>query len=98
MASAAQVSVAAKLLRDAKRPVIAIGSGVDRGNAGEAVLALAAVLGCGVITSMAGRSAGPQDHAHHLYGYGAGADTARGEAERSGALQTRDPGCPYRLN
>ena len=88
-ASAGQIAAAAKLLREAKRPVIAIGSGVDRGNAGEAVLALAAKLGCGVITSMAGRSAAPQDHAHHLYGYGAGADEARGEADVILALGTR---------
>jgi acetolactate synthase-1/2/3 large subunit len=88
-AGAQQIAIAAKLLREAKRPVIAIGSGVDRGNAGEAVLALAAKLGCGVITSMAGRSAAPQDHAHHLYGYGAGADQARGEADIILALGTR---------
>lgn len=89
MASSTQITVAAKLLRDAKRPVIAIGSGVDRANAGEAVLALASVLGCGVITSMAGRSAAPQDHAQHLYGYGAGADEARREADVILALGTR---------
>ena len=89
MASAAQIAVAAKLLREAKRPLIAIGSGVDRGNAGEAVLALAAKLGCAVITSMAARSSAPQDHAHHLYGYGAGADEARGEADVILALGTR---------
>jgi acetolactate synthase-1/2/3 large subunit len=89
MASAAQIAIAGKLLREAARPVIAIGSGVDRGNAGEAVLALAKMLGCGVITSMAGRSAVPQDHAHHLYGYGAGADEARGEADVILALGTR---------
>jgi acetolactate synthase-1/2/3 large subunit len=89
MANAAQIAIAAKLLREARRPIIAIGSGVDRGNAGEAVLALAAMLNCGVITSMAGRSAIAQDHAHHLYGYGAGADEARREADVILALGTR---------
>lgn len=88
-ASAAQIVEAAKLLREARRPLLVIGSGVDRANAGEAVLALAAKLGCAVITSMAGRSAVPQDHAHHLYGYGAGADEARCEADVILALGTR---------
>jgi acetolactate synthase I/II/III large subunit len=88
-ASAAQIVEAAKVLREARRPLIVIGSGVDRANAGEAVLALAAKLGCGVITSMAGRSAVPQDHTHHLYGYGAGADEARCEADVILALGTR---------
>lgn len=88
-ASADQIAEAAKLLRDAKRALIVIGSGVDRANVGDAVLALATKLGCGVITSMAGRSAVPQDHAQHLYGYGAGADEARGEADVILALGTR---------
>jgi acetolactate synthase-1/2/3 large subunit len=88
-ASAGQTAEAAKLLRQAKRPLIVMGSGVDRANAGDAVLALAAKLGCAVITSMAGRCAVPQDHAHHLYGYGAGADEARREADVILALGTR---------
>ena len=88
-ASAAQVITAAKLLREARRPLIVIGSGVDRANVGEAVLALAAKLGCGVVTSMAGRSAVPQDHRQHLYGYGAGADEAKQEADVILALGTR---------
>ena len=53
------------------------------------MLDVAAQLGCGVVTSMAGRSAAPQDHANHLYGYGAGADEARGEADVILALGTR---------
>jgi acetolactate synthase-1/2/3 large subunit len=88
-ASAAQIEAAAKLLRAAKRPLIVIGSGVDRADAGEAVLEVAERLGCGVVTSMAGRSAAPQDHAHHLYGYGAGAGEARREADVVLALGTR---------
>ncbi|MFI4974534.1 MAG: thiamine pyrophosphate-binding protein [Caulobacterales bacterium] len=88
-ANSAQIEAAAELLAGAERPLIAIGSGVDRANAGPAVLEIAAQLGCGVVTSMAGRSAAPQDHAHHLYGYGAGADEARGEADVILALGTR---------
>jgi acetolactate synthase-1/2/3 large subunit len=88
-ASAAQIEAAAELLMGAERPLIVIGSGVDRANAGAAVLELAEQLGCGVITSMAGRSAAPQDHANHLYGYGGGADEARGESDVILALGTR---------
>lgn len=83
------LAMAARILRGARRPVIAIGSGVDRAGAGEAALALAARLGCPVITSMAGRASAPQDHPHHLYGYGAGADLARIEADVLLALGTR---------
>ncbi len=88
-AGPAQIEAAARLLTRAKRPLIVIGSGVDRANAGEAVLAIAGRLGCGVVTSMAGRSAAPQDHPNHLYGYGEGADKARREADVILALGTR---------
>ena len=88
-ASAEQVAAAAALLRNARRPVIIAGSGVDRANVGEAVLGLARRLGCPLITTMAGRSAAPQDDPNHLYGYGAGADTARPEADVILALGTR---------
>jgi acetolactate synthase-1/2/3 large subunit len=88
-AGAAQIAAAAKMLAAAERPLIVIGSGVDRADAGPAVLELAGLLGCGVITSMAGRSSAPQDHPNHLYGYGAGADEARSEADVILALGTR---------
>ncbi len=88
-ASAAQIEAAAQLLAGAERPLIVIGSGVDRADAGGLVLELAEQLGCGVVTSMAGRSAAPQDHANHLYGYGEGADEARREADVILALGTR---------
>ncbi len=88
-ASAEQIAAAAALLRAAKRPVIVAGSGVDRANVGEAVLALARRLGCPLITTMAGRSAAPQDDPNHLYGYGAGADAARPEADVILALGSR---------
>ncbi|HXQ10296.1 MAG TPA: thiamine pyrophosphate-binding protein [Caulobacteraceae bacterium] len=88
-ASAAQIGAAARLLAGAERPLIVIGSGVDRANVGEAVLEIAERLGCGVVTSMAGRSAAPQDHANHLYGYGRGADEAKSEADVILALGTR---------
>ncbi len=88
-AGRAQIEAAAELLSRAKRPLIVAGSGVDRARAGEAVLRIAARLGCGVVSSMAGRSATPQDHPNHLYGYGDGADEARREADVILALGTR---------
>jgi acetolactate synthase-1/2/3 large subunit len=39
------------------------------------------MLGCPVITTMAGRSALPADHPRRLHGYGPGADLARREAD-----------------
>jgi acetolactate synthase-1/2/3 large subunit len=88
-AGRAQIEAAADILSKAERPLVVIGSGVDRADAGAAVLRLAGRLGCGVITSMAGRSAAPQDHPSHLYGYGDGADAARREADVILALGTR---------
>lgn len=88
-ASAAQIGATVALLRAAKHPVVIAGSGVDRAGAGREVIALAEKLGCGVITSLAGRSAVPQDHPLHFYGYGAGADKARQEADVLLALGTR---------
>jgi acetolactate synthase-1/2/3 large subunit len=88
-AGAAQIAAAAALLAGAKRPVIVAGSGVDRGGVGEGVLEIARRLGCAVVSTMAGRSATPQDHPHHLYGYGGGADQARPEADVILALGTR---------
>lgn len=88
-AGVAQLAAATALLSQARRPLIIAGSGVDRGRAAGGVLALAQRLDCAVITTLAGRSAIPQDHERHLYGYGAGADEARREADVLLALGTR---------
>jgi acetolactate synthase-1/2/3 large subunit len=88
-ASAAQLRALAERLAAAEHPVLVAGAGVDRANASGALLELAERLGCPVITTMSGRSAVPQDHAHHLYGFGAGADAARREADVILALGTR---------
>ena len=88
-ASQADIETAAELLAGAKRPLVVIGAGVDRAGAGPAALQIADRLGCAVVTSMAGRSSAPQDHASCLYGYGAGADEARREADVILALGTR---------
>jgi acetolactate synthase-1/2/3 large subunit len=79
--SEGQLREAADLLARAARPVVVSGSGVDRGGANDALLRLVELLGCPVITTMAGRATVPSDHPHHLYGYGPGADAARREAD-----------------
>ncbi len=76
-----QLRAAASLLSAAARPVIVSGAGVDRGDANDALLRLVEILGCPVITTMAGRSTVPLDHPQHLRGSGPGADTARREAD-----------------
>ncbi len=88
-AGAAQIEAAVAVLAAARRPVIIAGAGVDFADAGGAAIEIAGRLGCPIITTMAGRSAAPQDHLNHLYGYGAGADAARREADVLLALGTR---------
>ncbi|MFN8544873.1 MAG: thiamine pyrophosphate-binding protein [Candidatus Binatia bacterium] len=79
--SEAHLHAAADLLAAAARPVVVSGAGVDRGEANEALVRLVRILGCPVVTTMAGRSTVPFDHPNHLYGYGPGADAARQEAD-----------------
>jgi len=79
-ASAEQLAEAAALLADAKRPLVIAGSGVDRAGANEALLELVEILGCPVMTSMAGRSTVPGDHPACISAFGAG-DLARAEAD-----------------
>jgi len=79
--SRAQLEATARLLSRAERPVVVSGSGVDRGEANDALLRLVERLGCPVVTTMAGRATVPLDHPQHLYGYSAIADVARREAD-----------------
>ncbi|HZR82114.1 MAG TPA: thiamine pyrophosphate-binding protein [Candidatus Binatia bacterium] len=78
---AEQIREAAAMIAAAKHPVLFAGSGVDRAGANGAVREIAELLGCPVITSMAGRAAFPADHPQRLHGYGPGADMARREAD-----------------
>lgn len=80
-AGAAQIGEAANILAAAKHPLVVAGSGVDRAGANDAVAAIIDILGCPVITTMAGRAALPTDHPRRLHGYGPGADLARQEAD-----------------
>src|SRR5208283_4604043 len=80
-ASEAQLEEAALMLASARRPLVISGAGVDRARANEALLAVVELLNCPVVGSIAGRSSVPLDHPNFLYGYGAGADLARREAD-----------------
>jgi acetolactate synthase I/II/III large subunit len=84
-----QLHAAAELLANAARPLLVAGAGVDRADASAPLLEIVGRLGCPVVTTMSGRSAVPQDHPHHLYGFGPGADAARCEADVILALGTR---------
>jgi acetolactate synthase-1/2/3 large subunit len=88
-ASAEQLRAAAELLVNAEHPLLVAGAGVDRADASVPLLEIAERLGCPVVTTMSGRSAVPQDHPHHLYGFGPGADAARKQADVILALGTR---------
>ncbi|HVP02034.1 MAG TPA: thiamine pyrophosphate-binding protein [Solirubrobacteraceae bacterium] len=80
-ASAAQLDEAAALLAGAERPIVIAGSGVDRAGAGAAAAGLAELLGCPVLTTMAGRAAVPGDHPNYVFGFGPAGDLARAEAD-----------------
>jgi acetolactate synthase I/II/III large subunit len=80
-ASEEQVAEIADLLAAAERPLVFAGAGVDRAGANAALLAVVERLGCPVIASMAGRSVVPLDHPNAVYGFGAGGDAAKREAD-----------------
>ena len=69
------------MIAGARRPLVISGAGVDRAGANEALLAIVDLLNCPVVGTIAGRSSVPLDHPNFLYGYGAGADLARREAD-----------------
>jgi acetolactate synthase-1/2/3 large subunit len=87
--SEAQLERAAELLATAEHPLVVAGSGVDRAAANEALYRLVELLDCPVIPTMAGRAVVPRDHRHYVYGYGAGGDLARREADVVLAVGTR---------
>ncbi|GIK77903.1 MAG: acetolactate synthase large subunit [Actinomycetes bacterium] len=80
-ASERQLAEAAALLASAERPLVVAGTGVDRAGANRTLLDLVELLGCPVMTTMAGRSAVPSDHPAFVFGFGAAGDTARSEAD-----------------
>jgi acetolactate synthase-1/2/3 large subunit len=79
--SEAQLEQVAELLAAAERPAVIAGAGVDRAEANTVLLQLVELLGCPVIPTMAGRAVVPRDHAHCIYGLGAGGDLVKREAD-----------------
>jgi acetolactate synthase-1/2/3 large subunit len=67
---AAELGKAAQLINTAKRPLIIAGGGALRSGATEVLVQLAERIGAAVITTMAGKSAYPEDHP--LYAWHAG--------------------------
>jgi acetolactate synthase-1/2/3 large subunit len=79
--SEAQLAAAADLLASAKTPVIFAGTGVDRAQANDALIAVADLLGCPVIPSMAGRAVMPHDHPLYFHSQSPAADELRRNAD-----------------
>jgi acetolactate synthase-1/2/3 large subunit len=61
-----QIKRAAKLLAQAKSPVIVAGGGVIRSRATDELLRLSRVLGAPILTTLMGKSAVPQDFEYYL--------------------------------
>jgi len=61
-----QVTAAAQLLAEAKRPVLYVGGGVIRSRASEELLELAELTGAPVVTTLMARGAFPDSHQQHL--------------------------------
>ena len=80
-ACGAQLDEAAALLAGAQRPVVVAGSGVDRADANDALIEVVELLGCPVLTSMAGRASVPSDHPSYIFGFGEAGDEVRREAD-----------------
>jgi acetolactate synthase-1/2/3 large subunit len=80
-ASETQLRQAADLLAGAERPLVVSGSGVDRADANAALLEIVELLGCPVMSTMAGRATVPLDHPNHVFGFGRGGDAMKREAD-----------------
>jgi acetolactate synthase I/II/III large subunit len=80
-ASATQLDEAAALLASAERPVVVSGTGVDRADANEALIEIVELLGCPVMTTMAGRATVSSEHPNYVFGFGPAGDQVRREAD-----------------
>ncbi len=80
-ASESQMAEAATLLAGAQRPVVISGTGVDRAGANDALLEIVDLLGCPVLTTMAGRASVRSDHPNYVFGFGTAGDRVRREAD-----------------
>ena len=67
--SASEMEHIAELIRTAKNPLLIAGTGVLNSNGSHDFLELVELLNCPAITSMAARSAIPNDHPNYVFGY-----------------------------
>ena len=61
-----QIREAARMIVNAKRPVLYVGGGVIKAGASEALRRLAELTGCPVVTTLMARGAFPDSHEQHL--------------------------------
>lgn len=61
-----QLREAARLIREAKKPVLYVGGGVLKGNASEELMALAELTGAPVVTTLMARGVFPDSHPLHV--------------------------------
>ena len=80
-----QVREAARLILDAKRPVLYVGGGVIRADASRQLLELAELTGIPVVTTLMARGAFPDSHPQHM-----GMPGMHGSVGAVGALQKSD--------
>ena len=80
-----QVREAARMIVDAKAPVLYVGGGVIRAGASHALLRLAELTGIPVVTTLMARGAFPDSHPQHL-----GMPGMHGTVAAVGALQQAD--------
>ena len=80
-----QIREAARLIIESKRPVLYVGGGVIRANAGPQLKALAELTGLPVITTLMARGAFPDSHPQHL-----GMPGMHGSVAAVGSLQKAD--------
>ncbi len=87
--SADQVERISWIIRNARTVLLMAGTGVLVSGGTDSLIKLAEILNCPVITSMAARSAFPNDHPNFLFGLQKGGLQARIEAEVVVAFGTR---------
>jgi acetolactate synthase I/II/III large subunit len=80
-----QVREAARMISDAKRPVLYVGGGVIKAEASAELLQLAELTGAPVVTTLMARGAFPDSHRQHL-----GMPGMHGTVAAVGALQRAD--------
>src|SRR5262249_24970882 len=80
-----QVREAARMITDAKKPVLYVGGGVVKADAAAELMQLAELTGAPVVTTLMARGAFPDSHSQHL-----GMPGMHGTVAAVGALQKAD--------